>query len=405
MRRIINSNAGFSLVEILIVMGMFVVVMVITSSALNIVLSKGNIVQRSEESNIEGVIGLEMLRHDLAQAGLGLFTNTDNLPVYAEAVGVAAAPYNDSNNTPRAIVTGNNLPLAANVVLNGTDYMAIKATTVGNNAIAQRWTYVTDDGVPHQWGTDDLVNGNIVIALTQTYNAKRGVLEHSLVKTAPTNYEISFTDPASATYTPAIGKRYYFYGIQGAANLRAPFNRVDYYVRRPDNGFPTSCSPATGVLYKAVMSHLDGTLLPEIPILDCVADMQIVLGWNTQANPEGSNVIDVLSSSDDGVLPNTVTAPGGGGLNGLDILTIMRDPAEVRRRLRQIKVYLLVQDSMRDPNFSNTNNALPIADAGEGPLVERPGQIVPGSVDLTTPNMLNYRWKVYRVVVKPKNLG
>lgn len=402
MRHRIYSNAGFSLIEMLIVMLVFVVVMLITSSALNTVLTKGTIVQRSEESNIEGVIGLEMFRHDLAQAGLGLFTDTDDPPNYAEAAGVVASVYNDSNRTPRAIVTGNNLLLADNVVLSGTDYLAIKATTAGNNAVAQRWTYVTDDGVPHQWGTNDLVVGNIVIALSQTYNAKRGELEHSLVKIAPANYEITYTDPASAAYTPSTGRRNYFYGIQGGANLQAPFNRTDYYIRRPDNGFPTSCSPATGVLYKAVMNHADGTLLPEIPILDCVADMQIVLGWNTQVNPEGSNVIDVLSSANGN---DTVTTPGGAGLNGLNLATILADPVEVRKRLRQVKVYILVQDGARDRNYFNTNNALPIADPGEGSMVQRAGQAVAGSVDLTTPNMLNYRWKVYRVIVKPKNLG
>ncbi len=415
MRRIINSNAGFSLIEILIVMLLFVVVMMITSSALNTVLSKGTIVQRSEESNIEGVIGLEMFRHDLAQAGLGLFSDIDDPPIYAEAVGTAAA-YNDSNRTPRAIVTGNNSTLANNVVLNGTDYLAIKATTVGNNPIAQRWTYVTDGGDPHPRGTNDLEVGNIVIALSQTYNAKRGVLEHTLVKNSPTDYEIAYANPSIPAYTPSTGRRYYFYGIQGAANLRAPFNRTDYYVRRPDAGVPTSCSPGTGMLYKAVMSHALGTLTPEIPILDCVADMQIVLGWNSQVNPEGSNAVDVLSSADGNA---NVATNGGAGLNGLDIPAILADPIEVRKRLRQIKVYILAQDGAMDPNpnFVNANISFPIADPGEGVLIQRPASPtwVPGAADGTVnltatptilrPNMSNYRWKVYRIVVKPKNLG
>ena len=90
----------------------------------------------------------------------------------------------------------------------------------------------------------------------------------------------------------------------------------------------------------------------------------------------------------------------------------MRDPLEVRQRLRQIKVYLLVQDGARDPNFVNSNTSLQIADPAEGPLIQRAATAnwVPGAANgtvnlVTTPNMLNYRWKVYRVVVKPKNLG
>ena len=76
----------------------------------------------------------------------------------------------------------------------------------------------------------------------------------------------------------------------------------------------------------------------------------------------------------------------------------MQDPVEVRKRLRQIKIYLLVQDGSEDRNFSNTNTAFLLGDVslGETPLTS--------TVDLTTANMLHYRWKMHRIVVRPKNL-
>ncbi len=34
----------------------------------------------------------------------------------------------------------------------------------------------------------------------------------------------------------------------------------------------------TGILYKGTVNHADG-LLTELPLLDCVADMQVIFGW------------------------------------------------------------------------------------------------------------------------------
>lgn len=409
MRRRLWTSGGFTLVEMVVVMAVFVVVLMITSAAFQTVLKKGSIVQKSEESNIEGIIGLEMLRHDLAQAGFGLFNDPDAVPTFAEAGAVPASNYNDANAVPRAIVTGNDL---AADVLPGTDYLAIKATTVGRNQTSQLWTYLPDDGAPHLWGVNDFENArdDQLIVLSQTYKKSQLEVLRTLVQISPTNYAIVYdsagnfedmTGTVTTGYTPSTGKTHYLYGVgTGAAPfaLRAPFNRADYYVRRIAGEIPAMCSPATGVLYKAVMSQANGLMTPTIPILDCVADMQIILGWNTQADPEISNTIDAFSNAD-----GTTTT---GATNGLNIANIMQDPAQVRKRLRQIKIYILAQDGPRDPDFRNTNNAFVIGDValGEAPLTARAAPLPVSPVDLTTADMLNYRWKLHRVVVRPKNL-
>lgn len=399
-----RTNKGFTLIEVIVVMVVFSVIIAITSSALQTMLSKGNVVQKSEESNIEGIIGLEMLRHDLAQAGFGLFTDADSIPTYAEASGAPASTYNDVNAVPRAIVTGDNLTLGNDaIVLANTDYLAIKATSVGRNTVSQQWSYIDDTGIPHLWGTNDFTdNTNKLLVLSQTYSKSQQEVVKTLKMISATNYAISYDAAGDFRdivgndtnfYTPTSGKLNYLYGIGTggvAFTLRAPFNRADYYVRRVADETPASCSPAAGVLYKMIMSHANGVMTPPIPMLDCVANMQVILGWNTQGEPLTSNAIDAFSDASG--------TNSTGNTNGLTISALMQDPVEVRKRLRQIKIYLLVQDGSEDRNFSNTNAAFILGDVslGETPLTS--------TVDLTTANMLHYRWKMHRIVVRPKNL-
>ena len=103
------NNKGFTLIEMLVVMAVFVVIIAITGDSFNIILSQTSKIFRSEESNIEGVIGLEMLRHDLQQAGFGLFSETPPVS-YEEAAAAPANLYNDAGtNVPRPILAGDNL--------------------------------------------------------------------------------------------------------------------------------------------------------------------------------------------------------------------------------------------------------------------------------------------------------
>ena len=84
-----KNNKGFTLLEMLITMGLVILVIVITSVAFNAILKNASRLISSEKSNIEGVVGLEMFRHDLQQAGFGLpdsFTNYDpTIQYYTEA--------------------------------------------------------------------------------------------------------------------------------------------------------------------------------------------------------------------------------------------------------------------------------------------------------------------------------
>lgn len=412
MHPLVRSRHGFSLIELIIVMAVFMIVLMVTASAFNTILTKTNIVARSEESNIEGIVGLEMLRHDLEQTGFGLFTDFDGNVgsiTYAEVNG---SNYNDANAVPRPLVVGSEV--AINGVTGSTsDYLVIKATTVARSAASQKWTYATDTGVPKTWGKYDFKDStDKLLIVKQEVRKSDKALVRTLRQASDTSFAVSFdsggafhwtADGATtpATFVPSTGGIYYYYGlfndstsITSALVLTAPFNRSDYYISRPAS-IAASCSPDAGVLYKAVMNHnatsttVGGSLTP-IPILDCVADMQVVLGWSTVPSPETSLSVDVYTDA----TGNTWSGPPG-ALNGLSIPSVMLDPVELRRRLKMVKVFILAQDGARDSNFRNTAGAT-IVVGDEATLTK--------TVALDTANKLNYRWKVYSVVVKPKNL-
>jgi prepilin-type N-terminal cleavage/methylation domain-containing protein len=396
----IADNRGFTLIEMVVVTAVFIVVLMITGNALKTILDKGTTTLRSDESNIEGVAGLEMLRHDLQQAGFGLFTDATSTPTYTEAAGAPYSTFNDANAIPRAIVTGNNLSTTG--VLTNTDYLAIKGTSLGVSAVSQFWATLPDTGVPKRWGRDDFTNTtDKVIVIDQRYDNNKKKVVRRLVQVSTTNYGVSysstgaFTDlggtNVSTTYTPATGNMYTLFGIDsGVATFQAPFNRTDYFINR-DASTPESCSPAAGKLFKMVMNVSDGTF-NQYPVLDCVADMQIILGWNTTAMPETNNEVEGYTGAG-------CVGFSGSSASGVTPGNFCADPVEVNKRLRMVMIYLLAQDGRRDPNFVNTNTNMVIGDSQLDPS----GNLTK-SVDLTTADFRNYRWKLYRVLVRPKNI-
>jgi len=406
--RFLPNKNGFTLIELVVVMGVFVIVLMIASTAFKTVLQNSNTVSKSEVSNIEGVVGLEMMRHDLTQAGFGLFTDIDttiSAPSYSEATGTFESTYNDSpNRIPRPVRGANNITTAdlANVI-NNSDYLVIKATTLGASMASQKWTYINGVSTSKIWssGINDLKNGSdYVIAVKQSYN--NGTIKRRLVynTASPNSLTVTFrTDGAyNDPFRPnANGVLYYYYGIadtSAAGSPIAPFNRTDYAVKRIAGEVPSRCAPGAGVLYKMNMIQQGGGSAGQFtstPVLDCVADMQVVLGWNT-SNPPGTN-IDTYSNAD------VSTYSGATALPALDA-------NYVSQHLKVIKVYILAQDGDRDPSYANTNTAMLVGDIylGAGDTATETDTLS-HYVDLTGANYQNYRWKLYRIVVRPRNMN
>jgi prepilin-type N-terminal cleavage/methylation domain-containing protein len=399
-RHYLAGKEGFTLVEMIVVMAIFIVVIFITTKAFETAIVQTKKVFQREESNIEGVIGLEMLRHDLEQAGFGLFTAVDTLapPVYSEATGTRPATYNDSNNSssgiPRGVVAGNDI--TDGTVLSGTDYLAIKATTVARNKTSQKWTYISGVGSARDWGgVDELSTSDYIIAVEQ--KVVSGELQRKLIyDTAdPSSFSVTYKTTASSYSDPfgppSDAKLYHYYGIDDI-NPLTPFNRTDYFVQR-SSSTPSNCAPGAGVLYKTVMSQTDGSMSDIIPILDCVADMQIVFEWDAALFGSAdtySNADATTYSTKDG-FASSPWAPTP------SILTGANASLEIRKHLRLIKVYILAQDGGKDTTFVNKNTAMRVGSDLDSALVSK-------TINLTQANYQNYRWKLYRIVVKPKNI-
>ena len=413
-----NKNAGFTLVELIVTMAIFLVVIVIAAQTFDTIFSSSIRVNKSEESNIEGIIGLEVLRHDLEQMGFGLpwQFKTGSTISYSESVDAKGLALNDAPGVPRAFVGRDGFGEF------GSDFMAIKSTTVGNSQASQRWTYIpfhnfstasVKESRPIAWPSLNLRTNDNVIAIRSDFNNESD--DHLLVENSSGSYSFGYKTDGSidAAFLPQTDQQTHLvYGITDAGQTpRMPFNRADYFVNYSSAGTPrppSFCSENTGVLYKAVISHADGSYV-YIPLLDCVADMQVVLGWDTSekglANnvdaysslPAADNSVAASPASAGSLIQGWLTADGG-------------DPGKVPRNIREhlkiVKVYILAQEGRRERAYTFPSASILVgkecrsAEAGAvdcGATLTRPAYAL-------SAEQRHYRWKLYRIVVRPKNL-
>jgi len=366
----IKKEAGFTLIELLVTMVIFVLAIAAASQMFVGQLTQFKQQGKIAETNIEGIIGLELLRRDIEHAGYGLPWNMNGAN-YSEAVNDAATAHNDTlfndstTNPPRAILSGNGIGI------NGSDVLVVKAVNVATNDAAQRWTRLgTGDDKRNGLSGDNFANTDRVIVISPgSTDANRRTL--TLVNglfNATYNTTLTFA-PADNTETNII------YGVDDNTNLRMPFNRADYYIRTPATNMPTRCATGTGILYKATINQSGGGLW-ELPILDCVADMQIVFRSDTN----GDGIID--TSTDD--------------LAGLDAKA-------VREQVKEVRVFILAHEGQRNISYTFTN----FTGAATCPTCIRVGEsaVLGQDLDLSAiTNFQNYRWKVYTLVVKTNNL-
>lgn len=432
---------GFSLIELLLAMAMFMVVLLISASAFESVMKISSGVTKSAQTQMEGIVGLEILRKDLNATGYGLpwgFQTTPDPTTYLEAdlgsdnpiVGVSAddfndAPPNSSTATPtpavpRAVVLGS-VPSTQNPIYAGTgansnpgsDYLVIKSAAVAFNASVGKWGYVNYSGNQtannsyiSKWNTaEDLTANDVVITHTNTFSGANQA-QHVLAMQDAANfsYRLSATDaagnflPAHINYMPSgnivdpfgvkiNNEKVIAYAIRSfdassTDTIRMPFNRADYYVKRTATTMPSRCNPGTGIFYKAVIiNSMDssGGGRTEYPLLDCVGDMQVMFDMQDPNDANKTMTVDTLA---------TLTAE------------------DIRTRLKAIRVYLLVQEGGKDKSYSypysDSNNVISVSD-DRTPSLGRTFK-VSDMVSFFGPEWNKYRWKVYSVVGQPYNL-
>jgi hypothetical protein len=321
------------------------------------------------ETNIEGIIGLEMMRRDIEHAGYGLPWVIPAGVTYNEA----AAGYNDSpSSPPRAILSGNGAGF------NNSDELIIKAANVARNGASQTWTHLqTGDVKRNGLSGENFVDDDLIIVLSPgTSDATRRTL---IVDGA----DWDTTYDASANFSPLDATETYFiYGIAPTSatviTLRMPFNRADYYIST--SNVPQRCAPNTGILSKNVISHADGSRADNLPLLDCVADMQVTFWRDT----DGDGDID-WSPSDD-----------------ISSLTVQ----QIREQVREVRVYIIAHEGQKDITYDfsmgDTREYLSTTE-----VLDANSRTI-NFVNLKTlvgdPDYKYYRWKLYTLVVKPNNL-
>ena len=174
-----ERQSGFSMVELIIAMAVFVLTIVAATTIFVPLLTQFKQQSKAAETQIESVVGLEILRRDIAQAGFGVPWNIPSAVSYNESTGVGAA-YNDCSgsapcNPPRAIMSGNGVSFTN--IVNGSDYLVIKATSVAPNDAATKWTDIstlsTGAFKVRSWGssTEDLNTNDSVILIVPSRGA------------------------------------------------------------------------------------------------------------------------------------------------------------------------------------------------------------------------------------------
>ncbi len=363
-----RRESGFTLVELIVVMAIFGLVMAGVVQMFTSTLTQFKQQGKIAESNIEGIIGLEMLRQDIENAGFGLPWRLSSGVSYAEASAAGASEYNDAKSSapmdvPRALVSGDG------VGTNGSDVLVIKATNVARSAASQKWTYIDQDDNPKTWdaSAEDLAGDDRVIVISPgTDDGNRRTLVDS-----GGNWKVMYN--ARTGFTPSSGYNF-VYGVDPDSDLRMPFNRADYYIldRTGSTTVPDRCAPKAGILFKGIISQANGERALPLPLLDCVADMQVAFRLDRDGNGEIDSVTGVLTDSTSG---QKLTAE------------------EIRNQVKEVRVYILAHEGQKDKNYIHPVATIRVGDAGIG-----------AGRDFGLGADVNYRWKLYTLIVKPKNL-
>jgi len=379
-------------------MALFMIIIIISSQAFNKILSISSQQTKSSESNVQGIIGLEMMRVDLEHAGYGLPWKLDFVANFPEgdaaanyiAPGIATEGFNDTNNTtsdtnkvPRAVLAAKSTSSVP--VERDRDYLVIKSVLAGTSDTVRKWTYVQGVGTDSRlkaWGTNDFKAGERVITIdsrtkkligTGTAAASFSYPITAQMLPPPATPLATPLDPPTAAFQPQQDTDVFVaYAVSESTDLRAPYNRVDYFVKRPTTAgsMPTRCAEGTGILYKAVMNQSNGAFPPS-PLIECVADMQVIFTLDT----DGDGAADLHVGED-----------------GLSALTAK----EIRSQLKEIRVYIVAHEGGKDSNYTHSASSIYVGEFGNGRTLD---------LTLFGADYKNYRWKMYKLVVAPKNIN
>jgi len=235
-----------------------------------------------------------------------------------------------------------------------------------------KWTNITktsDSYNIQMWNSpiEDFNDGDIVICLNAS--------NHRLVS-KDGSFKVVFNRANfPSDFVPnTLNDEFLIYGVNTNSLLRMPFNRVDYYIDK-SAVLPPRCAKNTGIFTRAIISHSDGSKTEQMPIMDCVADMQVIF---------------MLDSDGDGIIDRYTDLLKD--ISGVDL-----DAEQIREQLKEVRVYLLSHEGQKDSGYKYPNSNITVGEFGAG-----------RTFNLSTSGITdweNYRWKIYRIAAQPNNLG
>ena len=375
-----RKKEGFSLVELIVAMAIFIIIIGIPYKMF--VNELRTALQESSKAGteLESVPSVEIIRKDIEMAGYGLpwyldnstiykETNTKNFPLYSKKM--KASLFNDAPNDPPRAIVGKKDDKE-----NGFSYLVLKGAIFGLNKASEHWTYIDNNNNLNIWPKNDASNYNniekedrvIILSADEKRKLIYDILgfyfrvdkDASELETDPFSYGLPDDLPRSV---------YLIYGID-TSDIRAPFNRVDYFLNDGSND-PDKCADGTHTLERAVMRQSDGAIVSH-PLLHCVADFQVYFGVDENNNGliDKSEWIQDLTS---------------------------KDAEYIRKNLKQVRVYILMQVGRKDNHYTFDNSTFYVGD--EKIKIGRTFDLSSNIKDYQ-----HYRWKLIKLIAIPRNL-
>jgi prepilin-type N-terminal cleavage/methylation domain-containing protein len=375
----VRDRRGFTLIELLTAMVIFSTVIVGLYKVYDVQFKQQVKEYRLAESEMELGIAKNLIERDLIMAGYGIM---DDYSCYS-ATPVSAVTTSDGGSNP--------------------DTLTLKGTALGIKSRAtQEWSTVASmstgtSGFPTFSASDDPrenINPGDRMIITNPSGGTESRTKTLLCDSGKWLYSYSTTTSAPTTADTGIpypnlqtGYVVYALNLSGETDGDAtvPYYTVKYYLGGTS---PSNCAPGTQSLLRAESRT---TTAPSggDPVMSCVRDFEVALGLtDSTASPDPSLAASIpINKWDNGATASTYS------------------PSELNQRLKQIRVYILVQEGSKDSSFTYVNpdpnaSAPDTIRVGELNLV---GGTTGRDVQLTAAQR-NYRWRVLTIVVTPRNI-
>lgn len=360
---------GTTLTELLITLAIFSIVMAGVYSVYTAHINHATREYRLAQSEIEIVMARNIIERDIMTAGYGLADDYRGMIFTPEPVPLGATDTITPGSTANPL--GGRYPTTG---LAGADALYMMGTALGiYSRASQGWTYLrkTSPAEFQIWGDarEDIHRNDRVIYIEP--NTKSIIADGTTWR---------FNYPSAPNFYGNAGRGALLYGLsrppQGSGSeIPRPYYVVQYRLGGAAADMPKTCARGTRSLQRVEMSHGESIE----PLLACVRDIQVAFGIDASSPEDG--IIDVWDN-------------GG-------VLLSSYDYQALRRRLKQARVYILVQNGNRDADYLYAN-----PDNPANPDRIRAGDVNLGTGrDITlTAEQRRYRWRLIAMTVTPRNM-